>query len=97
MRGIQPSNPRPFTTNSRAPASAFTSCGRGWNTCASWSGPTSVVTATRSPPTSFTTSPRMLKLATTGTGAAQASTGHASNALQMIFDFMQYPLFQPAR
>ena len=56
--------------------------GVGWNTWASAPGPTSALTATRSPPTCLTRSPRMLKLATAWTGGvvcASASVGSRVN------------------
>src|SRR5882724_10622558 len=79
-RCIHPSRPRPFTTTTSAAATALASAGVGSNTWASPSGPTRVVTATRSPPTFFTISPRMLKLATTFSlpSAACAARGTSS-------------------
>src|SRR6185312_6830099 len=56
---------RPLTNTRSAAATARASAGVGSNTWASPSGPTRVVTTTRSPPTFFTMSPRMLKLTTT--------------------------------
>src|SRR5680860_1441296 len=63
-RSIQPSKPSPLTKKMSAPASILASAGVGLNTCASPLGPTSIVTSTRSPPTFFTMSPRMLNEAT---------------------------------
>src|SRR5665811_145749 len=59
-RSIQPSKPSPFTKKISSPAIILASAGVGLNTCASPLGPTSIVTSTRSPPTFFTMSPRML-------------------------------------
>src|SRR3954447_17470123 len=77
-RGIQPSKPRPLTKTILAAATALASAGAGWKVWLSPPGPTNVVTATWSRPTSETRSPRMEKLATTFSGScALAEPGAA--------------------
>src|SRR5262249_55648629 len=91
-RSSQPSKPSPLTNTSLASATFLASPGEGAETWALPLGPTKVATSTRSPPTFFTKSPRIEKLAMTlsrccaraGEAAKSAASAVAASACRRV-------------
>src|SRR5262245_26933153 len=80
-RLIQPSKPSPLAITTLASATLRASAGDGAYTWASLSGPTSVATSTRSPPTFFTRSPRIENVASTFSRSCAAAGDAATNTI----------------